>query len=109
MGEAVGLWIRTRGVLAEIFGQVATIDFWKQLARDMVQQMFAAFLMTLGGTLAFYGKKRLNKEMQATTEPESGAAARAFGGFHPSASFTPSGAYPVPPAPSGDARFPGFR
>lgn len=95
----------TGRVLKEIFGQVATCEFWKQVVKDFVNQMFAAIMMAAGGTLLFHGRKRQNKDILSgiDTEPNQ-TASKAFGGFSPSSSFTTN-----PTHTMGDSRFPGFR
>lgn len=103
-----------RGAVSEILGQFVTRAFWKDLTKTLVQEAFATFLMTLGGVLVFYGKQRRSEKVApmmdaAAAGASTGTAARAFGnGFTPSTNYQPSTAFPVPPNPSGDGRFPGF-
>ncbi|NDC22536.1 MAG: hypothetical protein EBZ49_00175 [Proteobacteria bacterium] len=96
----------TGRVLREIFGQLVTCEFWKQVVKDFVNQMFAAIMMAAGGTLLFHGRKRQNKDILSGMEAEPNqTASKAFGGgFSPSSSFTNNPTYS-----SGDSRFPGFR
>lgn len=97
---------RHRGAVAEIFGQFATKQFWKELVRVLAQEAIATFLMALGGTLVWYGKSKRNQEVSTETNSVSSIASRAFSNN----SFTPGPSYqPTPPPPSSQSgQFPGF-
>ena len=105
---------KKKGALAEVFGQFATREFWRELAKTLVQEAITTFLMALGGTLVWYGRSRRNKDVATTTGGMGGGgeASKAFGnGFSPNPSFFSSqqgSNYPVPSNPSGDQRYPGF-
>lgn len=101
-----------RGFFREVFGQLLTLDFWKELGRALVNQAVASFLMGFGEAFYKFGKDKRNKDMTISDLDQSYSASRAFGGNNtvtPSPSFNSSGGYPSTHIGPPSDTFPGFR
>lgn len=104
--------VKKRGAFAEVFGQFATREFWKEFTKTLVQEAIATFLMALGGVIYWHGKDKKNKDMGGVEANQAQASSKAFGsGYAPNPSFFGGSSHnsnPAPPSPSGDGRYPGF-
>lgn len=92
-----------------VFGQLKDPTFWVDLFRVMATEAFKAFVYAFGGELMRYGSTGRTAGFTASLPNTSPVAQKAFGGYAPQPSYSPSTGFPVPTsAPTGDNRFPGF-
>lgn len=54
---------RLKSVIKEIFGQFFTVEFWKEAARIVVQELFSTFLISFGNSVAYIGKQRRSDKL----------------------------------------------
>ena len=102
------------GFLKEIFGQILTTTFWKEIVKNVAQQMFFSAMEALGGTLHWYGKNKKNNQVAGPVTSQipaqsSDVSNRAFGNtssIYTSSGYTAAGSYPV--QSRSDVGFPGF-
>lgn len=67
-------------VIKEIFGQFFTVEFWKDAARIIVQELFSTFLISFGNSVAFIGKQKRNERVGNAAMSSPGVSDKAFGG-----------------------------
>ncbi len=68
-----------RRVIKEIFGQFFTVDFWKEAARIVVQELFSTFLISFGNSVAYIGRQKRNDKVVNSSVSVPGVSDKAFG------------------------------